>query len=64
VKYPVFKPGVIIMADQTIKPVLPVIKPRNTLHNKKVVEKDKQPADRKSAGNNSKKKKGGIDTYA
>ncbi len=52
------------MADQTIKPVLPVIKPRNTLLNKKVVEKDKQPADRKSAGNNSKKKKGGIDTYA
>ena len=52
------------MADQTIKPVLPVIKPRNTLQNKKVVEKDKQPADKKSAGNNPKKKKGGIDTYA
>ena len=52
------------MTDQTIKPVLPVVKPLNKLHNKKVVEKDKHSAEKKSADKQKDNKKGGIDTYA
>ncbi len=52
------------MTDQTIKPVLPVINTKNTLQHKKVIEKNKQPADGKSSTQNLKKKKGIIDTYA
>ncbi len=52
------------MTDQTIKPVLPVIKPRNRLNNKKIVEKHKHPAEDESAGKQKNNKKGGVDTYA
>ncbi len=52
------------MTDQTIKPVLPVVKPQNRLHNKKIVEKHKLPAEGESAGKKKNNKKGGIDTYA
>ncbi|MCP4078383.1 MAG: hypothetical protein GY744_19630 [Gammaproteobacteria bacterium] len=52
------------MTDQTIKPVLPVVKPRNRLQNKKVEEKNKQPAEGKATAKQEHNKKGGIDTYA
>ena len=51
------------MADQTIKPVLPVSKTRNTLQNKKSTGNNPHPVE-KTADNKPEKKKGGIDTYA
>ena len=51
------------MADQTINPVLPVVKTRNSLQNKKAAGKKLHPAE-KNTDEKPKKKKGGIDTYA
>jgi len=51
------------MASQTIKPVLPVVKTKNTLQSKKKIEKSPRPDD-KAVDNKEEKKKGGIDTYA
>jgi len=52
------------MADQTINPVLPVSKTRNTLQNKKKAVRNKHLADDKAEGEKPDKKKGMVDTYA
>ena len=51
------------MAEQTIKPVLPVTRPQDVLKKKKGDGK-KNPTKTRDAEHNKKNKKGIIDTYA
>lgn len=52
------------MADQTIKPLLPVTKTRNNLQPKKVKQKKPESQGEKADRDKNKTGKNGIDTFA